>query len=145
MEERAEHIQITDNVEYSWASFHDTVFMQQLTRILAPPSASIKTGLMKTTKKIAKLLEEKQRLHRVYLKNNSPANKAAFSNIRSMVQSRLRQMQDSWLSQKAEEIQHYADTKDMKRFYESIKVVYGPQRATPSPILGADGQTLLTE
>ena len=55
------------------------------------------------------------RLHRVYLRNNSPANKAAFSNIRSMVQSRLRQMQDSWLSQKAEEIQHYADTKDMKR------------------------------
>ena len=54
-------------------------------------------------------------------------------------------MQDSWLKQKAEEIQKYADQKDMKRFYDAIKTVYGPQPASSSPLLSADGQRLLTE
>ena len=48
-------------------------------------------------------------------------------------------MQDTWLSQKAEEIQCYADTKDMKRLYESVKT------ASSSPLLSADGVTLITE
>ena len=33
----------------------------------------------------------------------------------------------------------------MKRFYDAIKTVYGPQPASLSPILSADGQKLLTE
>ena len=52
---------------------------------------------------------------------------------------------DSWLKQKAEESQNYADKNDMKRFYDAIKTVYGPQPASLSPILSADGQKLLTE
>ena len=54
-------------------------------------------------------------------------------------------MQDSWLKQKAEEIQNYANKNDMKRFYGAIKTVYGPQPASSSPFLSADGQKLLTE
>ena len=54
-------------------------------------------------------------------------------------------MQDSWLKQKAEEIQNYADKNDMKHFYDAIKTVYGPQPASSSPLLSADGQKLLTE
>ena len=33
----------------------------------------------------------------------------------------------------------------MKRFYDAIKTVYGPQPASSSPLLSADGQKLLTE
>ena len=33
----------------------------------------------------------------------------------------------------------------MKRFYESVKTVYGPQPASSSPLLSADGSTLITE
>ena len=36
-------------------------------------------------------------------------------------QSRLRDMQDSWLSKKAEDIQSFADRKDMKKFYDTLK------------------------
>ena len=49
---------------------------------------------------------------------------------------------DSWLKQKAEESQNYADKNDMKRFYDAIKTVYGPQPASLSPILSADGYFL---
>ena len=42
-----------------------------------------------------------------------------------IVQTRLRDMQDSWLSKKADEIQSFADRKDM--FFDALKTVYGPQ------------------
>ena len=35
-------------------------------------------------------------------------------------------MQDSWLSSKADEIQSFADRKEMKKFFDALKTVYGP-------------------
>ena len=37
------------------------------------------------------------------------------------------EMQDSWLSSKADEIQSFADRKDMKKFFDALKTVYGCQ------------------
>ncbi|XP_029654499.1 uncharacterized protein LOC115227909 [Octopus sinensis] len=55
-------------------------------------------------------------------------------------------MQDSWLSSKADMIQGFADRNDMKNFYDSLKEVYGPTTArTLSPLLSADGATLITD
>ena len=39
-------------------------------------------------------------------------------------------MQDSCLSSKADEIQYFADRKDMK-FFDALKTVYGPQTQEP--------------
>ena len=52
-------------------------------------------------------------------------------------------MQDSWLSKKAEEIQSFADRKDMKKFHYALKTIYGPKRSGATPLLSADGSTLL--
>ena len=73
------------------------------------------------------------------------AKKAAFTNMHSKVQSKLRSRQDSWLSAKAEEIQGNADRQDTKRFYDALKAVYRPQPSGSSPLLSADGSTLLTD
>ncbi|KAL8576902.1 hypothetical protein ACOMHN_064686 [Nucella lapillus] len=54
-------------------------------------------------------------------------------------------MQDSWLSAKVDKIQGYADRHDTKRFYDALKAVYGPQSSGSSPLLSADGSTLLTD
>ncbi|KAL8606716.1 hypothetical protein ACOMHN_055391 [Nucella lapillus] len=54
-------------------------------------------------------------------------------------------MQDSWLSAKVDEIQGYADRHDIKRFYDALKAVYGQQSSGSSPLLSADGSTLLTD
>ena len=62
---------------------------------------------------IQMLLKEKHRLLRIH--QSDPSNdrrKAAFTSIRSTVKSKLRQMQDSWYSRKADEIQNYADKHD---------------------------------
>ncbi|XP_063594922.1 craniofacial development protein 2-like [Penaeus indicus] len=47
--------------------------------------------------------------------------------------------------QGADEIQGYADRHDIKRFYDALKAVYGPQSTGSSPLLSADGSTLLTD
>ena len=92
------------------------------------------------------MLAEKNRLHRIYqLDRSSAAKKTAFTNIRRTVQTRLRNMHDSWLAAKVDEIQKYADTHDSKRFYDALKEVYGPQSSSTSPLLNVDGTTLTTD
>ena len=54
-------------------------------------------------------------------------------------------MQDSWLSKKAEEIQSFADRKDMAHFHAALMTVYGPKNSGATPLLSADGSTLLTD
>ena len=74
------------------------------------------------------LLEEKHQKHKAYLRNTcSVSSKTAYSNICKTVQTRLRDMQDSWLRKKADEIQSFADRKDMKKFFDALKTVYGPR------------------
>ena len=63
----------------------------------------------------------------------------------SIVKYELREMQDSWLSEWAEEIQCYADENHMKNFYGSLKVVYGQTTALSSLLLSADGTKLISE
>ena len=66
--------------------------------------------------------------------------------MRSAVQLKLRQLQDAWLSNKADEIQSYADRKDIMNFYASLKEIYGPTSSgTAPPLLSADGSTLITD
>ena len=54
-------------------------------------------------------------------------------------------MQDSWLRKKADEIQSFADRKDMKKFFDALKTVYGPQSSGTTPLLSADETSLLTD
>ena len=43
------------------------------------------------------------------------------------------------------EIQGYADTNIMQKFYESTKRIYGPTKRSIVPVRGADGQTLIRD
>ena len=54
-------------------------------------------------------------------------------------------MQDSWLRKEADEIQSFADRKDMKKFFGALKTVYDPQSLGTTPLLSADGTSLLTD
>ena len=53
-------------------------------------------------------------------------------------------MQDSWRSKKAEQIQSFADRKDMK-FHDAMKQFKVQTILEPPPPLSADGSTLLTD
>ena len=94
---------------------------------------------------IQRLLEEKHRLHKAHQDDTSSVSKkAAYSNICKTVQTKFRDMQDSWLRKKTEEIQSFADRKDMKKFQDALKTIYGPKSSRATALLSADGSTLLT-
>ena len=54
-------------------------------------------------------------------------------------------MQDSWLRKKTEEIQSFAGRKDMKKFHDALKTIYGTKCSGATTLLSADGSTLLTD
>ena len=64
-----------------------------------------------------------------------PPLKKVFNNIRGIIHQEGHQMQDLWLSKKADEIQFYADHNDVKNFYSAFKIVYGPTTCKSSPFL----------
>ncbi|XP_076069733.1 uncharacterized protein LOC143041609 [Oratosquilla oratoria] len=54
-------------------------------------------------------------------------------------------MQDTWLTEKANEIQTYADRKDFKNFYSALKAVYSPTSSGSCPVLTANGNSLISD
>ncbi|BHF68068.1 hypothetical protein SprV_0301109800 [Sparganum proliferum] len=93
---------------------------------------------------ISNLLAEKNRLHKAYVNRPTDDNQAAFYLSRRLVQQRLRKTQDAWTARRAEEIQGYADRKEWKDVFATIKAVYGPPTRATAPVVSADVTTLLT-
>ena len=131
----------SEDVDESWSVFRDTIHSSTMDS-LGPVSSKHQDWF---DKEIQGLLEEKHQKHKAYLSDTSSiSSKTAYSNICKTVQTRLRDMQDSWLSKRADEIQSYADRNDMK-FFDAPKTVYGPQSSGTEPLLSADGTSFLTE
>ena len=109
----------SEDVDESWTVFRDTVHS----------SAMDSLGLVSRTHQdwFDEADKEKHQKRKAYLRNpSSVSSKTAYSNISKTVQTRLRDMQDSWLSKIADEIQSFADRKDMKKFFDALKTIYGP-------------------
>ena len=133
------------SVEAAWATLRELIYTTA-TETLGPQTRNDKDWFDENCEDIKQLLDEKHRLHKAYLSNPKlTARRDAFHNIRRIVQQKLRQMQDDWLSKKADEIQGYADRRDYKKFYDALKEVYGPTSSGSNPLLSADGTTLITD
>nr|VZI26606.1 unnamed protein product [Spirometra erinaceieuropaei] len=93
---------------------------------------------------ISNLLAEKNRLRKAYVNCPTDYNRAAFDRSHRLVKQLLLEMKDAWTARKAEEIQGYADCNEWKDFFSAIKADYGPPTKATTPLLGADGSTLLS-
>lgn len=95
---------------------------------------------------IKSLLDNKQKAFIEWQNDPSSTSKRdRFKHLKKQAQTSLRKMQDKWWEEKAEEVQGYADTQNSKMFYSAIKEVYGPPKPCTTPLLSADGSTLLKE
>ena len=113
----------SEDPEENWTVFQKVVHSSAATTI-GHQSRKHQDWFDENDEEIKLLLEEKHCLHKAHQDDTSSVSKkAAYNNICKTVQHRLRDMQDSWLSKKAEEILSFADT----------------------PLLSADGSTLLTD
>ena len=117
----------SEDPEENWTVFHKTV-LSSAASTLGHPSRKHQDWFDENDDEIQRLLEEKHRLHKAHQDDTSSVSKkAAYSNIFKTVQTKLRDMQDSWLRKKTEEIQSFADRKDMKKFHDALKTIYGPK------------------
>ncbi|GFR93096.1 craniofacial development protein 2 [Elysia marginata] len=92
------------------------------------------------------LLAQKWAAHQAHLAQPScTAKKASFRHACTILQSKLRVMQNNWWEDLARITQQCADIGDYRRFYEALKTVYGPAHQIQSPLRNSDGQQLLTE
>ena len=93
----------SENPEEYWTVFHKTVHSSAAST-LGHPSRKHQDWFDENNDEIQKLLQEKHRLHKAQQDDTSSVSKkAAFSNISKTIQTKLRDMQDSWLRKKTEE------------------------------------------
>ena len=112
---------------------------------LGPPPEDTKTGSTRTVLRSHSCWKTGVVLTKHLDDPISTAKKDALRNMRSTIQLKLRQMKDSWLSNKADEIQGYADRNDMKKFFDGLEEIYGPTTSGSPPLLSADGSSLITD
>ena len=136
----------SEDPEENWTVFHKTV-LSSAASTLGHPSRKHQDWFDENDDEIQRLLEEKHRLLKAHQDDTSSVSKKAayICNICKTVQTKLRDMQDSWLRKKTEEIQSFADRKDMKKFHDALKTIYGPKSSGATTLLSADGNTLLTD
>ena len=95
---------------------------------------------------IQKLLDDKYQAHKAYQNDTSTQSKKdVYYAVHCKAWLHPRKLWDECFSQKADEIQSYADSHNWKLFYDALKAVYGPQSSKSSPMLSTDGSTLLTD
>ena len=132
------------NVESAWATLGEKVYNSAL-ECLGTSTTEHKDWFDKNCDELNQLLEKNHTANKALLNDpSSAAKKQALTALRKTIQQKLRHMQDSWLSKKADEIEEYADKNDMKNFYSGLKEIYGPTTSS-SPILNKDGTTLITD
>ena len=132
-------------LETAWSSLQDVVY-STAKECLGVPTRKHQDWFDENREEILVLPEEKHIAHKAHLVDpKSVSKKESLKDKCSNIQKKLREMHDNWLSMKADEIQNAADRNDMKSFYSGLKEVYGPTRSGTSPLLSADGKTLLTD
>ena len=135
----------SEDPEENWTVFLGAVHSSAATTI-GHPSRKHQDWFDEIDEEIKLLLDEKHCLHKAHQDDTSSVSKkAAYSKICKTVQNRLHDMQNSWLRKKAEESQSFADRKDMKKFHDALKAIYGPKSYGATPLLSSDGSTLLTD
>jgi len=135
----------TPDIETNWTNFKEIVHATAL-EVLGPTTKKHQDWFDENDEEISALMQEKIKLYAIHQQDpQSVSKKDAFTNIRRTIQTKLRDMMDNWMKEKAAEIQKFADMHDSKRFYDSLKALYGPQASGTSPLLSADGSTLLTD
>ena len=135
----------TQDVEKDWETLRDLTYSCAIGAI-GPVVRRHKDWFDENNTEVRKLLDEKLKAHLACVGHpDCDVKKAAFRSIRGKVQSELRKMQDSWLSERAGEIQGYAHRNDSKNFYSALKAIYGPSASSSPTLLSSDGSTLLTD
>ena len=139
------HGPLTGDPNDKWTQYRQIV-TESAKSVLRPKLRNHQDWFDENNEAISKLLDKKRQAFIEWQNDiNSTSKKDRFRQLQQTAQKVLREMQDGWWDRKAEEVQNHAESNNAKEFYSSLKVVYGPAKPSITPLLSADGSTLLKD
>ena len=94
---------------------------------------------------IAPLIKAKILTRLAFENHPTPVNKDRHRRALADCQRGIREAQNTWWWRKAEEIQNYAEQREMMCFYNAIKEIYGPTRSSVGGLKNGEGTTTITD
>ena len=97
---------------------------------------------------VKELLDTKHSLHQALL-NSQPHEKAEATNAlrkhKSLLQSELRRMKNSWWNKISHDIQCAANRNDSRAMYSLIRQAFGPKSSSVAPMKSSDGKSTVKD
>ena len=114
-------------------------------KLIIGPKKKVPQNWFNENESIIELLDDKKKAVIKWQNGISSTLKHdRLKHLQRQVKAALRRMQDEWW-EKTDEIEAYTATKNTKMFFSAIKEVYGTTKPHTTPLLSADGSTLLKE
>ena len=133
------------DVDAEWSSLRDVLY-RTTTDTIGLAKRRHADWFDENDANIMTLLDARDSAHKAALSDPLSASKqASYKSTCATLQRNLRQMKNDWFIKMAEDIQSAADRKDYKTFYDGINQIYGPRKSSTSPMLSADGTSLLAD
>jgi len=143
--EALENIPVNEDIDKSWESLRNAIY-NTILETLGLQTPKNKDWFEENSARIQQLLNEKQKSHIDAINTPTPSRLYALQQAKRKVQKEIRALKDSWLSKRADEIQGYADTHDMKNFYKAIPELYDPSPSfSTQALLSVDGTSLIAD
>ena len=128
-----------------WTSFLETI-SETAKEVLGVKTRIHEDWFDENDEKIKDAIHAKNKSYIEWLNDPSSVSKREkFKALQTKVQTDLRAMQDQWWRDKAAEVQQYADTHNTKKFFSSLKTVFGPSASGSALLLSSDGKTLIKD
>lgn len=131
-----------DDIEQLWSTTVSNL-LEASTEVLGLSKRNNPDWFDESAHIIQPLITNKNNLHAAHLANpNSKTLEAKWKKARAECQRILRETQNSWWTNKAAQIQSFADENKSYEFYDAIKGVYGPTKRVNAPVRNLNGELL---
>ena len=133
------------NIEQGWTDFNTTVHSCASSTV-GFPVRKHQDWFNDNDDEIKELIRDKNSLIQAHCSDPSSTAKAdALRACKGELQKKLRTMKNDWFEERVRETQKYADTNNTRKFFESLRAVFGPSRSGTTPLLASDDSTRIIE
>ena len=136
-------VQVDGTLEEKWSSFRDTVYKASFEK-LGSVIKRHEDWFDENSSELNTLIVNRNKSRVENLNRSTRSTKARLRHHNRLLQRRCRELKNQWWQGKAAELQVFADTNNVKGFYQSMKAVWGPKLCFPDQLLATDGRTLIT-
>lgn len=133
------------DLDHTWSQIADTVRSAGLDA-LGTSRKRHRDWFDESDQQVKELLRTKNAAHNAAISHpNSSYLRRKFAEVRAETQRRLREIENKWWLSFAQELQSYADTNDIHKFYESMRATVGPTKRASAPVRSTNGELLRTQ